>query len=110
MDNQNYPPTGSTEPNDIKKKCDNLRDRIKIMGVWVKTLMTDPFFKADTPDAGEMKANIMLAYRHLEDARMRLGKVIQAYNGGVSIFDKSTEDSAANAFDKAFESQEETPS
>lgn len=37
---------------------------------------------------GEMIANIMLAYRHLEDARMRLGKVIQAYEGGVSIYDK----------------------
>jgi hypothetical protein len=35
----------------------------------------------------EMKANIMLAYRHLEDARMRIGKVIQAYDGGTSIYD-----------------------
>lgn len=30
----------------------------------------------------EMKANLMLAYRHLEDARMRLGKVVQACDGG----------------------------
>lgn len=37
---------------------------------------------------GEILANIMLAVRHLEDARMRLGKVIQ-YNGdGVSCYDK----------------------
>lgn len=34
--------------------------------------------------------NIMLAYRHLEDASMRLGKVIQALDGGVSVYDKRT--------------------
>jgi hypothetical protein len=44
---------------------------------------TDP-----EPDRGEMIANAMLATRHLEDARMRLGKVIQAYDGGVSVYDK----------------------
>ena len=36
---------------------------------------------------GEAVANLMLAHRHLEDARMRLGKVIQALEGGVSILD-----------------------
>lgn len=36
----------------------------------------------------EMLANYMLAVRHLEDARMRLGKVIQYLEGGTSIFDK----------------------
>jgi hypothetical protein len=35
-------------------------------------------------------ANVMLAYRHLEDASMRLGKVIQAVDGGVSVYDKRT--------------------
>ncbi len=35
-----------------------------------------------------MHANITLVFRHLEDARMRLGKVMQAYQGGVSILDK----------------------
>jgi hypothetical protein len=42
-------------------------------------------------DRGEMLANATLAYRHLEDARMRLGKVIQAYDGGVSVYDKKSE-------------------
>lgn len=37
---------------------------------------------------GEAIANIMLAYRHMEDAKMRLGLVIQAMDGGVSIYDK----------------------
>lgn len=39
-------------------------------------------------DVGEEIANAMLAYRHAEDAVMRLGKVIQAYNGWESIYDK----------------------
>lgn len=39
---------------------------------------------------GEMIANVMLAYRHLEDARMRMGKVLQARDGGVSVYDKGT--------------------
>ncbi len=36
----------------------------------------------DEEDRGEEIANVTLAYRHLEDCIMRLGKVIQAYNGG----------------------------
>ena len=36
----------------------------------------------------EAKANFTIAYRHLEDARMRFGKVIQAMEGGVSIWDE----------------------
>jgi hypothetical protein len=91
MDNYNQEPTGRTEPNDIKKKCDLCRGSIKMMGITVKDLMEDPHFKADNPTNSEMKANIMLAYRHLEDARMRLGKVIQAYDGGVSCYDKAFE-------------------
>lgn len=43
----------------------------------------------DNADLGEFNANITLAFRHLEDARMRLGKAIQALDGGVSVYDKS---------------------
>jgi hypothetical protein len=39
---------------------------------------------------GEAIANVMLAYRHIEDASMRLGKAIQALDGGVSVYDKRT--------------------
>jgi hypothetical protein len=39
---------------------------------------------------GEAIANVMLAYRHLEDASMRLGKALQALDGGVSVYDKRT--------------------
>jgi hypothetical protein len=53
-------------------------------------LVARPDLPPNTPpaDRGEMLANAALAYRHLEDARMRLGKVIQAYDGGVSVYDK----------------------
>ena len=45
--------------------------------------------KAGNP--GEVQANIMLAYRAAEDARMRLGKVIQHLGDGVSVYDKAAE-------------------
>lgn len=41
-------------------------------------------------DQGEVAANISLAYRHLEDASQRLGKAIQAADGGVSVYDRET--------------------
>lgn len=41
-----------------------------------------------TADVPEMMANLTLAQRHLEDARMRLGKVLQAMDGGTSVYDK----------------------
>ena len=49
-------------------------------------------FEADDKkaDAGEMTANLMLAYRHIEDASSRLGKAIQASDGGISVYDRST--------------------
>ena len=40
-------------------------------------------------DKGEMIASLMLAYRALEDARMRMGKAIQAHEGGESVYDKA---------------------
>jgi hypothetical protein len=40
----------------------------------------------DSHRHGEMCANVTLALRHLEDCRMRLGKAIQAFNGGVSVY------------------------
>jgi len=76
----------------IKNACDRLRRRILEDGKEVRSLMqhvelSTPHLSA-VADAGEVKANIMLAYRHLEDARMRLGKAIQAYDGGTSVYDK----------------------
>ncbi len=76
-------------PADIKQKCDVYRELIKSSAEGVRKLMEDPHFIKGNSCDSEMKANIMLAYRHLEDARMRLGKVIQAYDGGVSCYDKA---------------------
>ena len=44
----------------------------------------------DKENRGEVMANLTLSYRHLEDASMRLGKVLQAFDGGISIYDKKT--------------------
>lgn len=66
------------------------RKNMRPYGDAIRGYMNDARFK-DLPadaDQGEMKANIMLAYRHIEDAIMRVGKVIQAYDGGRSIYDK----------------------
>jgi hypothetical protein len=61
------------------------------IGKQVRAMMDMPVIDhpaSNVSDPSEVRANIMLAYRHLEDARMRLGKVIQAADGGVSVYDK----------------------
>lgn len=49
-------------------------------------------------DKWEMIANWILAYRHLEDASMRLGKVIQAYDWWVSIYSQSAVDTPKETY------------
>ena len=68
-----------------------LRTSAKNLGVLVISLKDDINPHTGSPpgvDKGEAVANVMLAYRHLEDARMRLGKVIQALDGGTSVYDE----------------------
>jgi len=75
----------------FKEECDRLRNEIKEVGTSTKDLMSSSVFNGEQAyvrQHGEMKANIMLAYRHLEDARMRIGKILQAAGDGVSILDK----------------------
>ena len=75
--------------------CNNLRGQIRNLAVNVIDLKGHGDFKGEQAfplQHGEMIANIMLSYRHLEDARMRLGKVMQQIQGGISIFDKSPEE------------------
>ena len=75
----------------VKDICDELRVDIKRIGERAKFLMDHKVFygeQAYSGQHGEMKANIMLTYRHLEDARMRVGKILQAAGDGVSILDK----------------------
>lgn len=51
--------------------------------------LRDDFFPLeDSAESGnmmDMADNVELSYRHVEDAKMRLGKVMQAFNGGKSI-------------------------
>jgi hypothetical protein len=75
----------------IETLCGNLRNNLKVNGIKTKDLLLHRVFDSEQGyigQHGEMKANIMLAYRHLEDARMRIGKVLQAAGDGVSILDK----------------------
>ncbi len=72
-------------------RCFSAREEIKSIGDGVRYLLKHPIFDGDQkyPDQhAEMKANITLVYRHLEDARMRVGKILQAAGDGVSILDK----------------------
>jgi hypothetical protein len=81
--------------NDIRGKCDLLRSDCKYMESVARDLMKSKVFIsfAETFEGqhDEMKAQIMLAVRHLEDARMRLGKVLQYSRDGVSILDSPQE-------------------
>lgn len=48
----------------------------------------DPGYAEHANMLDEARANIELALRHLEDCRMRLGKVIQAMDGGKSCYNQ----------------------
>jgi hypothetical protein len=61
-------------------KCHWLRGQVKEVAEQVS--------KCRRTVSGEAAANITIAYRHLEDASMRLGKAVQALDGGVSVYDK----------------------
>lgn len=76
---------------ELKKQCDDLRQQIKAIGTSLLTLKAHSDFQGSenyVGQHGEMMANIMLTYRHLEDARMRVGKILQAADDGISILDK----------------------
>lgn len=71
--------------------CRELRTQFGALESATRDLMNHEDLKEDQSFAcqhQEMKANVMLAVRHLEDARMRLGKVIQWAEDGVSTFDR----------------------
>lgn len=80
---------------DIETQCKAVRTDINTLLAAVKAIrdqasqaarQTTTATAAAVPDHAEMIANTMLAYRHLEDARMRLGKVIQAHDGGKTAY------------------------
>lgn len=74
----------------MKEKLKSIADGIqtRILGVEKEVAeMKKNLWEASDGDV-EAMSNVMLSYRHLEDARMRMGKCIQALDGGMSIYDK----------------------
>lgn len=69
--------------------CNIIRDNIERVKTMVKTFSDDLGSDKATNlgDKGEQIANAILAFRHLEDAKMRIGKVIQAIEGQ-SVYDQ----------------------
>jgi hypothetical protein len=82
----------SAEPGEtFQNACKDYRMALKAVAEEVKNLHESPVFKIEELYPGqhsEMHANLTLSYRHLEDAVMRLGKAIQAYDHGISIYDR----------------------
>lgn len=74
---------------DIKEQAYRLREKTLEIEKEVNGMHKHSVFDGEQSAVGqhsEMHANITLAYRYLEDARMRLGKVVQAYDGGASCY------------------------
>lgn len=71
--------------NDFKEECFRLRAMIEELKDHAKAVKSDTangvFDMSGCADSHEVLANLQLAYRHLEDARMRVGKAVQAYDG-----------------------------
>lgn len=75
-------------------ECNRLRKEMEAIKTEVRLLLNHSDLKAEECSR-EVGANVMLSFRHLEDARMRLGKAIQAAGDGVSKYDKSQSESLA---------------
>lgn len=78
----------------LTRAINGIRHQIKSVASQTKFL-TDVVARGEheqgpDEDQGEVVANLKITYRHLEDASMRLGKAIQAHDGGVSVYDKAT--------------------
>lgn len=69
-----------------KEKCDATRTAIKDLCTTVAMMRGEVSASAVKEDEnrGEVMANLTIAFRALEDAAMRIGKAIQADQGGES--------------------------
>ena len=79
-------------PKSLTDCCTEMRTEIKVIEIKARHMAKNvPSSQPQAFDGqhGEMIAQTMLAVRHLEDARLRLGKVIQYSGDGVSIYDKA---------------------
>lgn len=84
------PPTART----LDDECNSQRAAVKVVEKELRALKdkitadrrgNEDSFPGQT---AEILGQLTLAFRHLEDARMRIGKVIQYSGDGVSCFDK----------------------
>lgn len=75
---------------DFETKLTQYRNAIQNIDKEILELKKHDIFKKlpKEADQGEMLANIMLTYRHLEDAIMRIGKIFQALDGGKSVYNR----------------------
>lgn len=77
---------------DFTRACDDLRAQIRAVDIQLleferRVSQRSPMYGEDY---GEVRANLRIVHRHLEDANMRLGKAIQYHNGGQSVYDPRT--------------------
>lgn len=79
------PETIESDLRSLRKALNKLWDEVKVMTNTLDLHYNKPSNSSE--DICEMIANTWYAYRHIEDAAMRLWKVLQAKNGGVSIYD-----------------------
>jgi hypothetical protein len=79
-----------TEANELRGLIKRIGDQVLALKASVKETADRGIIPSNPPiDFGEAIAVTVLSYRHLEDARMRLGKTIQALDGGVSVYDRT---------------------
>jgi hypothetical protein len=75
----------------LYEAANELRRQIKAVAETADALRHEASVLVHTESLStEVPANATLTYRCLEDASMRLGKVLQAIDGGVSVYDKAT--------------------
>lgn len=79
------------EARELYARCNEQRTAIKTTAEAVNVMRRKAIALPSSAGVdGEVIDNITLAYRHLEDASMRLGKALQALDGGVSVYDRAT--------------------
>jgi len=78
--------------NDIRGQCDALRvdlnESVRKLRYLRSFIDDGRYFDAYPGQMDEVLSQTMLALRHCEDARMRVGKVLQYADNGTSIYDR----------------------
>lgn len=75
----------------VEESANDARETLKKIEARLRASLNCSVYRGEQAYMGqhsEMKAQTMLAVRHIEDARMRCGKILQYADDGVSILDK----------------------